>query len=125
MKQLILALSVALIALLPISSNATVQPPEEWLNTPERIAEWEAFQPTLLDWEFEEQPVLFGKPLDRAQGIEQFIEAHLHGSHNILFPGLVGSHPVIEQFHRYHNGRGLLFGNRFYPAPGPVHTANK
>lgn len=73
MNRFAIALMAAILACLPLIAYATVQPPEEWLISPQRIAQWEAFQPTLLDWEFEVQKLPFGKPLERAQGIEQFM----------------------------------------------------
>jgi immune inhibitor A len=48
---------------------ATVRPPDEELDTPQKLADWQAFAPTLVDWEFKPQPPMTGSTVSSLDGI--------------------------------------------------------
>lgn len=64
-------LALAIFALLPAVALATVRPPDEELDTPEKLAAWEAFAPTVNNWEFEPQEPMTGSAVLSLEGIRQ------------------------------------------------------
>ncbi|MCB1217604.1 M6 family metalloprotease domain-containing protein [bacterium] len=61
------------VLLLSVVANATVRPPDEWFDSPDKLKLWEEMYPVLNDWEFGPQPPLGGAALERFDGIRKYL----------------------------------------------------